>query len=240
MPATQIQKILDSYADVPLYQFSLRTSVANTPVFALINAQGGVVGSVCASVSAILASGGVEISLLSYYRQIIGDTTGASGFPSDAVGFIIGRANGVQIGTNGRRDATVATGNVSGQMYSGGYLGLGTGYYVVPRKKSFHPDLPQTLNFTYTTWANSTVVAAFYDRFGSQVAKGATVACASGTTYDIYDLGGVGYSGFMLYTNQTVVYFDWSGDKSAAAGGELRLPAGATFITGSAPSVSTN
>lgn len=239
MPATPIQKILDSYVDVPLYQYSLKCSVAGaTPVFAFIDANGKVAGAICSNVSALIASGGVEISLLSYYRQIIGDTTGASGFPTEAVGFIIGRAPGVQIGTNGRRDATVATGNVSGQLYNGGYLGLGTGFYVVPTKKSFPASYTQYLNFAYTTWVTGTVVVGLYDRFGAQSAKGTSVACVSGTSYDIVDWGGIGSCGAVFFANTGVVYYDWSGDKSTAPGGELRIPANSALIFGTAPQTS--
>lgn len=239
MPAPPIQKLLDSYADVPLYQYSLKTSVAgSTPVFAFLDADGRVVGSVCASVSAIIASGGVEISLLSYYRQIIGDTTGASGLPAGAVGFILGRANGVQIGTNGRRDATVATGNVSGQLFAPNYLGLGQGFYLIPNRKSYPKSLTQAVNFAYTTWVTGTIGVSFFDRWGEQTAKGTSVACVSGTSYDIQDLGGLGSCGFVFFANTGVVYYDWTGDKSAAAGGELRIPANSALIFGTAPQTS--
>lgn len=239
MPATPIQKILDSYADVPLYQFSLKCAVPNTPVFTFLDSTGRPVGTLCSSVSAIVASGngGVEISLLSYYRQIIGDTTGASGIPLDAVGFVIGRANGVQIGQNGRRDGTVPTNAASGQAYNAGYVGLGTGFYLVPNKKTYSKNFAQVCNFTYTTWVSGTIVASFYDKFGEQVTKGTTVGTVSGTTYDMVDLGGIGYAGAVFYSNTGVVYYDWSGDKTVAPGGELRIPANAALMIGTAPLV---
>lgn len=235
MPSYFTQKSLDSFADQYLWEFSLKASGPNTPTFALLDANAALIGSVCTGALTVISSAGPEISFLAYYQQATGQSASAV-IPSNAASFVLGGISNVVLGSNGRRDGTVCP--VSSVLYRPTYLPLQGGYYIIPNRKNYHKQLSQTLNFIFTATVSSNIVVGLYDRFGSQVVKSTVVSVTSGLSYDAGDLGLLGYSGLALYTGN-LAYYDWTGDKSSPAQGENRLFPPATFLMGTAPTVTT-